>query len=469
MIRTLFFLLFLSEVYGGRNNPLEITLKQGTLRGHTLTSRKGRDIFAFQSIPYAKPPLKELRFQPPQPPDPWKGVLDATVHSPICIQFWSLLNPINLTGTEDCLYLDVFTPRLPDNSEEFKSLDVIFCVPGGAYEFGNSFLFGSEYLLDKDVILVTINYRLGPLGFLSTNDAVCPGNNGLKDQVAALKWVRENIAEFGGNPDHVTIIGHSSGAAIAHNHMLSPASKGLFHRAISLSGTALNVWALAPPEVSKKNAKKLATALHCPTESSRELISCLKEKEAYDITKTLEIFQTWGTFPTFAFLPVVEKDVGEGDEAFIPVEPLKYLLTTKDVDLVPWIVGMTSGEGAFYIANIFNKRVLIEELNDRFDEIMPMFFMYADTSTPSAVKNITRQIREFYFGNKTISYDTIQAAIDMYGDAGFKHGFYLAAKLHAMRGAQVFYYEFDYRGTNSYSTNFGICRDIETRHLSPAT
>ncbi|KAJ4446940.1 hypothetical protein ANN_13642 [Periplaneta americana] len=207
-----------------------VDLPHGRLQGHLLLSRKGREIFSFQGIPYAKPPVGELRFQPPQPPEPWTDVLKATKEGPDCIQrpFPEAPTSPELVGDEDCLYLNVYTPQLPEAGGATELLPVMFWIHGGAWMAGSGStdLYGPQYLLDKEIVLVTINYRLGPLGFLSTGDEVCPGNNGLKDQVAALRWVRDNIAAFGGNPDSVTIFGESAGGANVHYHVLSKASRG---------------------------------------------------------------------------------------------------------------------------------------------------------------------------------------------------------------------------------------------------
>ncbi|XP_069696446.1 esterase E4-like [Periplaneta americana] len=466
MLRTLLLLALSAAIHGNRPGSPQITIKQGTLEGQIWTSRKGRDIFSFLGVPYAKPPVGELRFKPPEPAEPWSGVWNATQDGPLCVQFWSQIDPLHVIGDEDCLYLNVFTPRLPEKRSDFKPMAVMFWIVGGAYYFdtGNSFVYGPQFLLDHDVLLVSINYRLGPMGFLSTEDAACPGNNGLKDQTAALRWVQDNIAAFGGDPNRVTIIGQSAGASCVHFHMISPMSKGLFHRAISMSGTALINWALGHPGVGRNNTHKLARQLNCPTEPSDELVKCLKNKDAYEITQLVTSYAVVAGIASIPFPPVVEKEVGEGDEAFIPEDPLHFLLTAKNVKLVPWLMGMVTNEGAAYIAGTFSKRSLIEQLNNRFDFIIPITFYYDDTTTPSESENITGRIREHYFGNEQITFHNLQSAIDMYSFGSFKYGINTGAKLHAKRGAKVYYYEFNYRGTNSYSTMYGMCRNLGVSH-----
>lgn len=156
---------------------------------------------------------------------------------------------------EDCLTLNVYTKSLNQN------LPVMVWLHGGGFYMGsgNDLIYGPDYFVDDGVIVVTINYRLGVLGFFSTNDNNAPGNYGLKDCVLALKWIQDNIVQFGGDPSRVTIYGESSGSAFVHYLVLSPITSGLFARAISQSGTALNPWAYQrdPIKIAHQLAKKL--------------------------------------------------------------------------------------------------------------------------------------------------------------------------------------------------------------------
>ncbi|KAF5304024.1 hypothetical protein FQA39_LY01809 [Lamprigera yunnana] len=210
----------------------------GKVKGYYKYSYGKRQFAAFEGIPYIKQPLGDLRFEEPQNPDSWSGVFEAT-KTYNCIQKFPTY-PIS--GEEDCIYLNVYVPRpqpIPD-----ENLDVIVYIHGGAFIAGNCDEGGPGFIMDKDVVYVNFNYRIGILGFLSTGDSEIPGNYGLKDQVFALKWVRDNIRYFGGNPNSVTLAGMSAGAASVHYQYFSPLSKGLFHRGYSLSGTAFAPWTL---------------------------------------------------------------------------------------------------------------------------------------------------------------------------------------------------------------------------------
>ncbi|XP_069696454.1 juvenile hormone esterase-like [Periplaneta americana] len=423
-----------------------VTLKQGRLRGHVLKSRKGRPIYAFQGIPYAKPPVGDLRFKAPQPPEPWEGVLDATKEGAVCVQVGFLPGDLAIRGNEDCLYLNVYTPQRPTR-EVSKLLDVMFWSYGGSWVSGsgNTDFYGPQYLLDKDVMLVTINYRLGIQGFLSTEDEACPGNNGLKDHVAALRWVRDNIAAFGGNPDSVTIFGQSSGGVGVHYLMLSPSSRGLFHRAISQSGVAISTWVLAPRGQSRRLAGQVAALFNCPTESSSELVACLREQDAYKLYSSSEGL-TENNQSSVSFLSVVEP---ESKEAIITEEPFK-ILVSGTAELVPWMTGVTSNEGCL-LTSFFSGVEWSQIRND----LVWMINEIADDPRDSAQRNIiTKTFEEFYYKNVSTSSESALATVKFLSDILFNIRTDTAVKLHSRRRAKVYYYEFDYLGSHSFNSLF---------------
>ncbi|CAG2055676.1 unnamed protein product, partial [Timema podura] len=366
-----------------QDSPL-VTIAQGSLIGSVMTSHCGRQFYAFQSIPYARPPVGELRFAPPKAALPWTGVLNATSDVPVmCIQKnYLLLNP-SVSGVEDCLVLNVFTPEL----NRSRSLDVMVYIHGGGFFSGTGATVynGPDYLMDKDIVLVTFNYRLGALGFLSTGDDEAPGNLGLKDQVTALRWVRDNIEAFGGNPNSVTIFGQSAGSSCVHYHILSKMSAevylhsvkqfivtyktqaitssadimystelytrnntvrhcgaGLFHRAISQSGTALNVFAW--PIDGLDLARRQARLMGCPERNTTELVACLRAADAGDLLDSGDAFHTWSVDPLNVYGPVIENNSLTGGEAFLTDLPFS-LIKKRQFNHVPWIQGVVANEG----------------------------------------------------------------------------------------------------------------------------
>uniref|UniRef100_A0A670ILZ7 Carboxylic ester hydrolase n=1 Tax=Podarcis muralis TaxID=64176 RepID=A0A670ILZ7_PODMU len=224
----------------------EVATKYGRLRG-TQASVKGTErlVDVFLGIPFAKPPTGSLRFSSPQPPEPWDGVRDATTYPAVCPQDLDILKGIQkrwkekhppFRSSEDCLYLNIYTPA---DSPKASKLPVMVWIHGGNMIFGAASRFdGSALAAYEDVVVVILQYRLGILGFFSTGDESARGNWALLDQLAALQWIQENIGAFGGDPELVTLFGVSAGSMSASAHVMSPLSKGLFHRAILESGVS---------------------------------------------------------------------------------------------------------------------------------------------------------------------------------------------------------------------------------------
>src|SRR5215831_4499079 len=206
-----------------------VATDQGPIRGVDSGT-----VLAFLGIPYAAAPVGDLRWRPPQAHARWHGVLDATQFGPHCPQ---VATPYGTPSTsEDCLFLNVFTPP-KTNEGKPHLLPVMFWIHGGGLVVGESDGYEPSKLVAQGVVVVTINYRIGELGFLahpalSTESSTgASGNYGLMDQQAALRWVQRNIRAFGGNPDNVTIFGESAGGLSVHSELASPLAAGLFHKA----------------------------------------------------------------------------------------------------------------------------------------------------------------------------------------------------------------------------------------------
>src|ERR1017187_2688900 len=234
------------------SRDLVVAIEGGIVQG--AQSPEYPNLILFRGIPYAAPPVGDLRWRPPQPLARWAGVRKAEELSPACPQSdtWfrirqrllsqlggdpSKARPADKTS-EDCLYLNVMTPHLGSS----QSLPVMFYIHGGSGTIGRGDDGGAALAATGQVVVVTINYRIGALGWLShpaltaESEHHSSGNYGLLDQIAALQWVHRNIAQFGGDPDNVTIWGHSSGGGYVGMLMISPLARGLFHRAIMQSG-----------------------------------------------------------------------------------------------------------------------------------------------------------------------------------------------------------------------------------------
>lgn len=219
----------------------QLTLANGSINGIVED-----EVLVWHGIPYARPPVGELRWRAPEPPQNWTGTLDASVRASECVQAettsrWQRTS--TMVGSEDCLYLDVYRPNRPGYEDE--QLPVYVWIHGGSNNFGSTKQYDLRALAERsDVVVIAIQYRLGPLGWffhpdVQTNGADAlsdSGNFGTLDTIRALEWIQANASAFGGNPDNVTITGESAGAHNVLNLLVSPKAEGLFDQAVSQSG-----------------------------------------------------------------------------------------------------------------------------------------------------------------------------------------------------------------------------------------
>ncbi|KJS57009.1 carboxylesterase [Streptomyces rubellomurinus subsp. indigoferus] len=308
----------------------DVETMDGVVRG-----RRAPRAVQWRSIPYAAAPVGELRFRAPQPVRPWTGVRDATRFGDAAVQRRNPMVGLRPTG-EDCLTLNVTAP--PDAST--RPRPVMVFLHGGSYLFDTAARYPGDSLAARgDVVVVTVNYRLGALGYvdfseLSSADRPFESNLGLRDQLAALKWVRRNIAAFGGDPDNVTLFGESSGADAALTLMATPAADGLFHRAIAQSPAA--DWAAVEPAEARRFARRLLGHLGVtPAAAAR----ALPEAAAKDLCRATEraVRDTVRANPgSYPIAPVIDGDL-------LPQAPLDAL-AKGDARALPLIIGTNRDE-----------------------------------------------------------------------------------------------------------------------------
>ncbi len=242
-------------------DPLKVKTEQGRVHGKLINGGKVQE---FLGIPYAAPPMGDLRWKAPQRSAHWKGMRDATMYGAHCAQnhvFDDMMFQ-DAGASEDCLYLNVYAPA---GVKAASKLPVMFWIHGGGYSGGSGDepRHNGDFLPTKGVVLVTINYRLGVFGFLATTDLAkeaggFAGNYGLMDMIAALEWVKGNIGQFGGDPGNVTIFGESAGSSAVSTLMAAHSAQGLFQRAIGESGGAIDVGAHGSAEQTEREKQEQA-------------------------------------------------------------------------------------------------------------------------------------------------------------------------------------------------------------------
>ncbi|XP_056635865.1 juvenile hormone esterase-like isoform X1 [Diorhabda sublineata] len=431
-------LVYISLIFLNVNADILVNIPNGTILGRQEYSQRGITFYAFQQIPYAKPPIGNLRFQSPQPAERWEGILNATVNTKVCVIQGYIQEP-TLVESEDCLYLNIYTPRYP--SQEL-SLPVIVYFHGGGFVVGDGTFNtkGPHYFMEHDVILVTLNYRIGLLGFLSTEDAVIPGNYGLKDQQHALKWVQENIKYFGGDPTKVTIFGQSAGAAAVTYQLMSQKSKGLFRGAIALSGSILCPWGY------QRNARKYAYQMarylnssfneYTNSEAIRELFLSV----TFDQLK-MASFQIEATedqmIGGYLFSPVIEP---EHEDAFI-TEYQYGAIENGHMSRVPLIIGICSEERLW---DIGSNLTVCKEKGEMYDNNITRFVHDDMHITDQNVREVVGEaIRKVYVDG--LIQDNPGKTIKYFSDNSFGRGIIQHAKLQS-QFSDVYFYEFSYYG-----------------------
>ncbi|HTX76623.1 MAG TPA: carboxylesterase family protein [Terracidiphilus sp.] len=311
-------------------DPLTVKTADGKVHGKTINGDKVR---AWLGIPFAAPPVGDLRWKGPQPAAKWKGERDATKFGAHCAQ-----NPVfadmifqDAGASEDCLFLNVYAPATADKN---SALPVMFWIHGGGYSGGSGDepRHNGDFLPLKGVVLVTINYRLGVFGFLASSDLAkeqggSAGNYGLMDMVAALQWVKSNIKDFGGNPANVTIFGESAGSFAVSTLMASPMAQGLFAKVIGESGAALGKGPLNYEPLADREAKddKWVASLN---------VSSLAELRA---------------LPTQTILAAVKRTGFSPDvDGKLLTEPVTDTYTAGKQAHVPLLAGWNADEGSFF-------------------------------------------------------------------------------------------------------------------------
>ncbi|VDD92895.1 unnamed protein product [Enterobius vermicularis] len=387
------------------SKEITVQTRYGPVQGftHTVNTTTAR---IFLGIPFAKPPIDDLRLEKPVEPENWTQPINATDYAAACYPHTRLAMFNNGLFSEDCLYLNIMAPIEP--GENNASYAVMVWIHGGGYEGGSAASYDYKKIVEnfiaRDVIVVTIQYRLGFLGFFSTGTEALPGNLGLWDQTAALKFVNENIANFNGDPKRITIFGLSAGGGSTSILTLSPKSQGLFANSIQMSGSAFAEWSNS--ELVDDASLELAKEVGCLVDDLATVKPCLKNKTIDELLDAAN--RTGSTRKSIKFI----KYGPRLDNDFLP-EDLETLVTNASKK--PTIIGVAENEGITFedyknysrsdLVNFIKNEVAVQaDLRDQAEKVQSMIISFyanssdeTDKSYVDWLKNYTQLLGDIIF------------------------------------------------------------------------
>ncbi|XP_071498731.1 acetylcholinesterase-like [Diadema antillarum] len=427
------------------NQPYVDVPDFGTIYGESVPYRHDypdidTNVNIYRGIPYAKN-ASNYRFMRPEPKLTLDdGVLNATTSGSMC---WQLPDMTTPGQSEDCLFLDVWTP-----SPQPTDAPVMVWIHGGAFLFGSGSSTGYDghmYCAEHGIIFVAINYRLNGFGFLSTGDTVLPGMYGMFDQLEALKWVKSNIHAFGGNPDEVTIFGQSAGGGSVGLHLLSPESAGYFNRAILISGTATSPWAVETDgQKARDDAFAVGRMAGCgDVSSSQEIVTCLRGVPEEELVLAMNAVMLTTTH-VIPLVPTV-------DGAFLPDDPVE-LVRRREFNMCPIMVGTTKDDGSLVASRAFPAKVPFEDPSIDEAELRESFLQFTYTYSNDVIVDAMMQ----QYVDWTVADDPEANFFYYYMDAETDEAFACPAdgwaRAYAEIGQDVYYYQFThYPNTSAWS------------------
>lgn len=375
------------------------------------------------------------------------------------------------SGTEDCLYLNIFRPKgtTPD-----RELNVVVFVHGGGFYSGtnNPLFYGPDYFMDTgEVILVTIAYRVGPFGFLATGDEASPGNYGLKDQTEALRWINKYIGAFGGDPDKVTFMGHSAGGISMGLHLVSKQSEGLYKNMYIIDGTGTAPWGQPfknPRDYINQHARAMGV-LNPEDYSNEEIVELFREISAFNLTMSVKKLTQFDYIPITNYLPAIEPE--DSPDPFLTVDPIEAL-ERGDIVKVPVMSSIVPGSAINFVQPLIRSLSRFQEYNADIYRLLPLFLNFS-SSHPNN-REIVDEIRFKYFGEGGIlTVERFDDVLRMVSDYFF--GWSLFQQLQGVAknsDLPVYGHNFAYRGRSSLSKvftrslrNFGVTHADDLLYL----
>ncbi|ENN80248.1 hypothetical protein HUJ04_012240 [Dendroctonus ponderosae] len=409
---------------------------QGKILGIELSKARVQKIMAYFGIPYAQPPVGNLRFAPPvtNPLPEWKDVRNYSSYLPGCLQvkedykdselpFLQLLTDEKLPTvvSEDCLYLNIFVPNAPKPPQGYAT--IIWIHPGN-FTTGLPSIWNPHTLVYRQrVIIVTFAWRLNIMGFFTTMDAEVSGNYGLMDQQAAMDWVKKNIELFGGNSNNICLMGYGTGATSIGIHMINQQSRDLFHKAIVMSGSLFQPSAIRYPQEDELVVDKLAKEFGCLRKPTFRLLECLRRAEPDSLVQQTS---------NINWRPLIDKDLTNQSAPFLP-EPPKNFFDREDYAKIPVLTGYTNMEQGLELDDIdanvtYSSEILhqiMEELvrgdlpninitesscNYNYDHVVDSVMFFYSPPTPKYDADTLRTIIGNFMVEKTYGSSTILLA-----------------------------------------------------------
>ncbi|XP_049295416.1 neuroligin-4, X-linked-like isoform X1 [Anopheles funestus] len=469
---------------GPRYSSRIVDTKSGAIRGVILelNSKHLEPVEVFKAVPYATPPIGSLRFEPPKKLPPWKGTKLADTFGSVCPQSFpdisnrtaallsmpkgryqhlKRLQPLLANQSEDCLTLNIYVPGSGSRGLE-APYSIFFYIHGEAYDWGSGNPYDGSVLASYGhVIVVTVNFRLGILGFLKTRASLSPGsggNLGLMDIILALHWVRDNIASFGGDPKRITLVGHDTGAALANLVLISKSGKGLVQRAILLSGSALSPWALIPDpdavrlEVSQQMACHLVPGRNGRKPSTDDITDCLRDKPIEALMgvrlTSVRFMPSWGPFLPLEDSLDPEFAMEHSGEGFITSELMLGMSTTESYN------DFSASDIQYGLEEDQRNRLLRTYIRNAFTFHLNEIF--------SAVRN------EYTDWDKPIQHpiNIRDSTMEALSDGHTVAPIIKVAYLHARRGAKTYMFHFGYQSKESeYPQRLGSVRGEELPYI----
>ncbi|XP_076110459.1 uncharacterized protein LOC143079138 [Mytilus galloprovincialis] len=436
----------LIEVAEGIPNQITITTPSGPIRGLKRTDPKhGESVFEFLGIPYAKPPIRQRRFQKPQPIGNWIHTLNATSFGAACSQNVPESDKTWYTSdiSEDCLFLNIHIPKVISKT---KLYSVMIWIHGGGFEVGYGHQDDvTDFVMTGNVILVTLNYRLGVFGFFAMNHPAARGNFGLWDQKLAIQWVHDNIEAFGGNPGSITIFGESAGAMSTSLQSLIPSNKGLFQRVICQSGVHSKIL-MRKPEAIREYAKGLANRTGCSIDDEYSFVDCLRNLSVHDLLRYTDFYAT-AKLDKVHYMsdnyPVVDGELFPENPILSLEDPTSAVASFfRSLDM---IAGTTSNEGSVLVVTLFPQ--IQERFNFSLNEGIPhrvaceeVIAEYVNSYLKQN-EEVKRKLCDFYFVANSPNEQSLLAT-HLLADIMFVYPTIRMLELHSMYGATTYHYQF---------------------------